>query len=57
MEVDKMLSENGLLYPENQREYCELCLDRLMDGLCPCKSYNDLPLEEKFDLEDPLGEE
>lgn len=46
-----LYDENRNPFPENQKEYCSLCIDR-MEECCPCDSYNNLPDDEKFDLED-----
>lgn len=51
-----MIYEHGIYFPQNQREYCELCMDRLDESVCPCKCYLDLPDDEKFDLENPLDD-
>lgn len=40
----------GMPAPENQKEYCYLCCDNGTE-VCPCKSYLDLPDDEKFDLD------
>ena len=41
----------GLPCPENQAEYCLMCMDRESE-FCPCNTYDELPQEEKFPLDE-----